>query len=689
MSEFDTGSGPGQPLIADDAGASTIPLSWPDIGLQPHRFAGIFRMLSGDEKQAFADDIAKVGLKQRVKVYQDEILDGRNRYLALIDEGVFDPDEEHWRDRPEVFEEFLGTDDEALDFVWSLNEQRRHDSASQRAMSAARYAKLRDITQAEAAEKFGVSERQVNSATQIVEEGTAELIAAVDDGRVPAYLGEQLVDLDDDEQREVASKPKGEASAAARQKLQDPPTLAESGPVVKALDAGRFVLFAESVIKVASDGQALSPILVDALAGEHGLLADKDGALNFSRESRLAIEVAQKKLLPYGTRLGDTNLLIATAGLPEDLESLTRLYKEAMVKFDRAIVANDAAASEHAQIAMEAVLFKANGTTRGGVSVNDVPQSIVAAAAVPPGAVPLWGQDGCFEVEFDGVKAIVDMQWRYGSFRLHPVDFHVPFPEGNSATHGYFSGHWGQRYVGKTVADAGVEMLREAHEKAEGKPQHGEAVGLFLPKEVSRITERGIEHVQRGVELIDGQWPALPAGVAKGALNVWSANETECKEKVAAWRDVYGRKKAGFPKPQHLATHILQLATVAHIQTVAGFPTSGVYVFENNRHWRFVDDGSDPAASAVSARLQGAGAIPDRAAYDAALAALTEPKGKLHQATAADAIRAGVAAGISRQQMSDDLGHPIGTVLTWTSRLGLTGLGIGKLAPRAAVRGAL
>lgn len=559
MSEFNTGSGPGQPLVADDTGVAAMLLNWPDVGLQPHRFAGIFRMLSGDEKQAFADDIAKVGLKQRVKVYHDEILDGRNRYLALVDEGVFDPDEEHWRERPELFEEFLGSDDEALEFVWSLNEQRRHDSASQRAMSAARYAKLRDITQAEAAEKFGVSERQVNSATQIVEEGTAELIAAVDDGRVPAYLGEQLVDLDDDEQREVASKPKGEASAAARQKLQDPPPLAESGPVVKPMDPNMIVMFAASVLKVGEMGHSLSRAVLDGLAQEHGLLADQDGTFNLARPVTLAFELARQKLKWSEDQwAGRAPMIMGAAGLPEDHDGLVQAYRNAIVLYDRAVKARDRVKEAEYSVAMEAILYKARllDPTNGS-------REIEAAVRAPDGVVPMWGQQGCFIAEGqtwqrdEPIRAIVVLG-RFNS--VYAVDPGKPFP---SET-GFMSLSW-EHHDG-TVEGLGRELI-------------GAAIRTF-----------------------------------HNSLN-----------------------NGGKPMPVPSTVYRL-------------------------------NEGAMTGPVAVSME----GLELDQTAYRRALDNLTEPKGKLHQSTAAEAIRAGVAAGVSRAQMAEDLGHPIGTILTWTARLDLT-----------------
>lgn len=550
--------------MTSDALHVSAPLTWPETGLRPHRFASIFRMLSGDEKSGFDDDIATRGLQEKIKIFEGCVLDGRNRYLALIDLGEFDPDDD-WREFPEFFDEFVGTPGQALDYVWSLNEQRRHDSATQRAAAAARYANLRNVTQAEAAAAFGVSERQVSSAEKVLQHGTPELQQAMDDGRLPGYLAEKVADLDEDEQREVAALPKGDASAKAREKLQDPPPLAESGPVVKPMDASRFVLFAEAVLKTCGMGvPMLSAAVIDGLALEHGLLADGDGVFNLSREASLAVELARKKLsISDAGYIGRSAIIMGAAGLPEDHDALVQAYRNAIVLYDRARRAGDVEGEARYSVAMEAILFKANGHSLNGIAVNEAPASIIASARAPDGIVPMWGQQGCFIAEGgtwqrqEPIRAIVVLG-RYNG--IYAVDPGQPFP---SET-GYMTVSW--EFRGRDVQQYGADLI-------------GAAIRTF--------------HNAMG--------------------------------------------NAGKPMPIP--------------QTV----------------YRISEGGN---TGPVAVTLEG-GEL-DRTAYQRALASLTEPRGKLHQSTAADAIRAGVAAGVSRAQMAEDLGHPIGTILTWTARLGLT-----------------
>lgn len=652
---------------------AAAPFNWPDAGLRPHRFAAIFRMLSGDEKESFEDDIAERGLKEKIRIFEDAILDGRNRYLALIDVGVFDPEFEEWHDRPELFEVFDGTPAEALDYVWSLNEQRRHDNATQRAMAAARYANLREVTIAEAAERFGVSERQVSSANKVIEHGTPELQQAADDGRLPGYLAEQVADLDEDEQREIAAARKGEASALAREKLQDPPPLSESGPVVKAMDVSILALFAAAVLEVGKAGKDIDLKTLDALARTHNLLADKDETFNLKREVTLAFEVARKRLnIGEDELMGESLYAVLAAGLSDDLDLLTADYRQALKGFDAALTRGDKDRAGELKLMMEAILWQANGKDRTGMGVGEGPTRVLAGVALPPGVVPMWGQTGTFAIEVDGLPAIVQLlgaMTLWGpELRFWPVQFGRPFPRGG----------WLQVRVNFATVEGDVESYARrifaesvAHHATAKPSTQDSSPGMYFPERVYRMgVTHELERVERGVLLDAGKWPELPKWDSTGtSLNSWPATEKECREKVLAWRV---RPSRSFPKPRHLATHILVLDTSAHLAPIADFPTSGAYVFENNGTWRLVDDATDPGSDAVAARLMAGGAVPDRSAYLAALAALTEPRGKLHQSTAADAIKAGVEAGVPRAQMAEDLGHPIGTIQTWTARLQLT-----------------
>lgn len=96
-----------------------------------HPFAEIFPMIEDAELQELAADIKKNGIQEPIVLFQDKILDGRNRYAACKIAEV----------TPKM-RLFTGTEDDALRFVTSHNLHRRHLTASQRAMIAAKIADM-------------------------------------------------------------------------------------------------------------------------------------------------------------------------------------------------------------------------------------------------------------------------------------------------------------------------------------------------------------------------------------------------------------------------------------------------------------------------------------------------------------------------------------------------------------------
>lgn len=186
-----------------------------------HEVAGIFPMLGATEISELAEDIKEHGLKERIWLYEDKIIDGRNRYLACEKAGIV----------PQ-FREWAGTGD-LLDFVLSLNLHRRHLNESQRAMVAVNVANmrqgertdvepsanLRKVSQSQAAEKLKVSERSVTSAAKVKSEGSPELITAVESGTIAVSTAANITTLPKTEQTEAVAGGK-ETTQAASKKAQ-------------------------------------------------------------------------------------------------------------------------------------------------------------------------------------------------------------------------------------------------------------------------------------------------------------------------------------------------------------------------------------------------------------------------------------------------------------------------------------
>lgn len=191
-----------------------------------HRFANIFEMIPpGPAFDALQEDIRANGIHEPIVVYQGEILDGRNRYMAARDLGVRFP-----------VRDFEGTEAEALAFVMSRNLHRRHLTQAQKVAAAAQAAnmpvggnqhgaslrQLADppeavITTQQAAEAMGVATRTVERAKKVVKEGAPELVAAMAAGKVAVSAAAEIAELPKAEQAEVVARGEKEILAKAKE----------------------------------------------------------------------------------------------------------------------------------------------------------------------------------------------------------------------------------------------------------------------------------------------------------------------------------------------------------------------------------------------------------------------------------------------------------------------------------------
>jgi N6-adenosine-specific RNA methylase IME4 len=195
--------------------------------LENHPIANLFPLIEGEDFSRLVADIYEHGLQEKIVLREGKILDGRNRYRALVSLDRFD----QFRDTID-FDHLAfthGAPKDPLVWVLSKNLHRRHLSESQRAMVAAKLATLEPgrpslwkkpadlpgsshvehadvssgLTQAEAAETMHVSERSVRSARKVIEQGDDELVAAVERGEIAVSRAEGLAGLPKDQQKEL------------------------------------------------------------------------------------------------------------------------------------------------------------------------------------------------------------------------------------------------------------------------------------------------------------------------------------------------------------------------------------------------------------------------------------------------------------------------------------------------------
>src|ERR1051325_9747662 len=152
-----------------------------------HPYADVLPMLGVADANELAADIQANGLRETIVLLDGKILDGRNRYRACKTAGV----EPRFRD-------FNG-DGDPIDYIVSVNIKRRHLTAAQREMVAAKLAALPrgDVsrfsqqtsqrqngakTVAQAAKEMAVSPRNVARAKEALRTAPPEEIEAIERG---------------------------------------------------------------------------------------------------------------------------------------------------------------------------------------------------------------------------------------------------------------------------------------------------------------------------------------------------------------------------------------------------------------------------------------------------------------------------------------------------------------------------
>jgi hypothetical protein len=194
-----------------------------------HAVADLFPLMRGAAFEELAADIKKNGLREPILVDGDgRILDGRNRYRACLAAGV-EPRFVEWQGEEPVAELAL-----------SLNLRRRHLNQSQRAMVAARLAKMMETeaikrkgrrtdlaaelqpgrrrrSSSEAAAMINVSPRLVHYGISVLQHGCEELIAAVESGELGLTPASGLARLPKEEQAKAIAGGARQAAAKIRQ----------------------------------------------------------------------------------------------------------------------------------------------------------------------------------------------------------------------------------------------------------------------------------------------------------------------------------------------------------------------------------------------------------------------------------------------------------------------------------------
>lgn len=179
--------------------------------------AEVWPLMTDDQLKALADDIDRRGQLNPIYLYEGDILDGRNRWLAIT---------QHCKKTKPKFD--VAVTDSPIEFVVSLNEKRRHLSDSQRQLAAAKalpfyeaearnrkaeagkkaapgrpakgktasieaeFVPPRRAT-ADAAKAFGTSDGGVQRGKRVIDKGSKKLVDAVEAGALSLGKAEQII----------------------------------------------------------------------------------------------------------------------------------------------------------------------------------------------------------------------------------------------------------------------------------------------------------------------------------------------------------------------------------------------------------------------------------------------------------------------------------------------------------------
>lgn len=217
---------------------SKQPVRWEACEIERafHPLADAFLLIDGDEFAALVEDVRANGVREPVVLYDDKILDGRNRWRAAREARVGVP-----------FIDYGG--DDPVGFVISANLRRRHLNESQRALVAAKLANIShggdrskspigDLKQRDAAALLHVGKRSVERAVEVRDHAAPELQRAVERGDVSVAAAADVAELPYGEQQDLVAR--GEkAILEAAKKIR-----AEKSEARRAERMGRIVAIA-------------------------------------------------------------------------------------------------------------------------------------------------------------------------------------------------------------------------------------------------------------------------------------------------------------------------------------------------------------------------------------------------------------------------------------------------------------
>jgi hypothetical protein len=187
-----------------------------------------------------------------------------------------------------------------------------------------------------------------------------------------------------------------------------------------------------------------------------------------------------------------------TAHIPATMDEAIPFYRKLIDRHHEAMLSGDIEKTTAIREEAQELAVKLNGGTLLGICGGpDAPARILEReTAAPPGTIPMWGQEGSFTVDVNGMKARIEQDGMFGAgsgsmfwpgFAAHAVDYDKPF----LSETGYRSFHGAQGSVapGITPDKYAEEMIRSYMQReCKGKPRKIE--GGYVEREMARRAAR-------------------------------------------------------------------------------------------------------------------------------------------------------------------------------------------------------
>lgn len=278
-------------------GGSTFPTTFEELQqLQQHPLSAAFPAMGALELIELSNDIRRNGLRNPIVVFEGMVLDGWHRLKACIR-----------AERLPRFEEFH-EDQDPRAFVWSLNGNRRHMDAGQKAVAetlvrawaptgrpekvaaVATLQESRALSNQEMAQEAGVSPRTIRQAKEVVRAGLSD---AVRDGKVSLERAAEVAKLPEPERQAALEAPRAPRPKPAPKPPSPPATgwdarIAELEAQVKARD--------EEIAALKEQNEELARLMKDTMeenASINRILDAEDLKTAFQGEVKRYMELAR------------------------------------------------------------------------------------------------------------------------------------------------------------------------------------------------------------------------------------------------------------------------------------------------------------------------------------------------------------------------------------------------------------